>query len=342
MDTVPAKLPGSLKRRKPVTTRQIAERAGVSRATVSYVINGDASRHVAEATRERVLAAARELGHLPNGPARALRGHQQPSVLILASSFSQGHVMGAYLDAMSRGLTRHGLVTMTTRMARGAGAAEQILSLWDHVSPEVLVVIGGLLPESVRERIQRSHVRLVDEGDAPNHLLVGRMQATHLASLGITEMVYAGPLERDLREYSERSWNGVQEGCEQNGLRAPAKFLVGFDESSLDLVIDECLGRPSWPGLCTHNDDVALRVIARMRMRGLEPGRDIAIIGADDIPAAALELSTVAFKWPQLAAELVADVVQDVGRSPGSHTSKKPEDYWELVERSSTERVASL
>jgi DNA-binding LacI/PurR family transcriptional regulator len=338
VDPILAEPEGTPGRRKPVTTWQIAARAGVSRATVSYVINGDTTRHVSDATRQRVLAAAQDLGHLSNGPARALRGRQGPSVLIIASSFSQGYVMGAYLDALSCGLAQHGLVAMSTRMARGAGAADQILSLWDHVSPEVVVVVGGPLPGSVRERILRSYVRLVDEGDVANHLVSGRLQVDHLASLGVTELVYAGPRDEELREYSDRSWHGVRDGCQERSLPGPREFLVGFDTASLDTVIDACLKTPTWPGLCAHNDDVALRIIARMRMRGLEPGHDIAIIGADDIPAAALELSTIGFGWPQLAADLVEDVVRHIGGDPGPAAAKNPADYWQLIERSSTQR----
>ena len=58
--------------RKPRIT-DVAERAGVSTATVSYVLNDVAGARVAAATRERVRAAAGEVGYRPNTLARALR-----------------------------------------------------------------------------------------------------------------------------------------------------------------------------------------------------------------------------------------------------------------------------
>ena len=53
------------------TARDVARLAGTSTAVVSYVFN-DGPRPVAAATRERVLAAAAELGYLPNALARSL------------------------------------------------------------------------------------------------------------------------------------------------------------------------------------------------------------------------------------------------------------------------------
>ena len=56
-----------------VTSTEVAERAGVSRATVSYVVNGLSQIKVAPETRERVLAAAAELGYSQCGRSDATR-----------------------------------------------------------------------------------------------------------------------------------------------------------------------------------------------------------------------------------------------------------------------------
>src|SRR5207245_8627942 len=56
--------------RRMATIRQVAEKAGVSVATVSYVLND--VRKVRPETKQRVLSAARELGYYPNAAARSL------------------------------------------------------------------------------------------------------------------------------------------------------------------------------------------------------------------------------------------------------------------------------
>ena len=55
-----------------VTARDVAKRAGVSQATVSYVMSG--SRPISEATKKRVRKAMDELGYVPNINARSLAG----------------------------------------------------------------------------------------------------------------------------------------------------------------------------------------------------------------------------------------------------------------------------
>ena len=56
-----------------VTGQDVAERAGVSRATVSYVLNDAPGQPISAETRARVLAAAADLGYTPHAAARQLR-----------------------------------------------------------------------------------------------------------------------------------------------------------------------------------------------------------------------------------------------------------------------------
>jgi DNA-binding LacI/PurR family transcriptional regulator len=63
-----------MKQPRRATSSDVAARAGVSRTTVSFVLNDRANTGIAEETRERVLRAAKELGYHAHGPARALAG----------------------------------------------------------------------------------------------------------------------------------------------------------------------------------------------------------------------------------------------------------------------------
>src|SRR5438309_10329783 len=75
---------------KSVTLRDVAERVNVSPFTVSVVLNGSKSNtRVSEATRTRIVDAAREMGYQPNVLARALR---QRSTNILGLYFGYGHL----------------------------------------------------------------------------------------------------------------------------------------------------------------------------------------------------------------------------------------------------------
>ena len=72
-----------LRPRRP-TGADVARRAGLSRATVSYVLNDTPHQAIPEPTRQRVLAAAAELGYTPSAAGRALRsGHSEVVLLLL-------------------------------------------------------------------------------------------------------------------------------------------------------------------------------------------------------------------------------------------------------------------
>lgn len=91
---------------KRVTGRDVARAAGVTTATVSNVLNG--KRNVGEATRERVLAAVRELGYLPDQNARSLRQRSGHAIgVVVGKSLSNSRygrtVEGMLQEASERG-----------------------------------------------------------------------------------------------------------------------------------------------------------------------------------------------------------------------------------------------
>src|SRR5260370_37802408 len=67
--------------RRKLTSVDVARASGVSRATVSYVLNNDRRRNIPLETRERVLKAAQKLGYRPSAPARALRAGKSRLIL---------------------------------------------------------------------------------------------------------------------------------------------------------------------------------------------------------------------------------------------------------------------
>lgn len=71
---------------KPATIRQVAERAGTSIATVSYVLNGK-DRYMRDELRKAVVDAAHELGYVGNAAARALKGMQRGLIAVLVPQF---------------------------------------------------------------------------------------------------------------------------------------------------------------------------------------------------------------------------------------------------------------
>ena len=65
---------------KRTTLKDVAREAGVTPATVSYVINNTPGQSIRPETRKRVLEAARKLKYAPNAHARTLRNHHSPCI----------------------------------------------------------------------------------------------------------------------------------------------------------------------------------------------------------------------------------------------------------------------
>ena len=76
-----------------ITSTEVARHCGLSRATVSYVLNGTPNQSIPEATRRRVLDAAEQLGYTPYAPARALRSGRSDVVLFLMPEWPIGPVL---------------------------------------------------------------------------------------------------------------------------------------------------------------------------------------------------------------------------------------------------------
>ena len=69
--------------RTSYTSVDVARRAGVSRTTVSYVLNGNWDGHVSDETRKKVLQAVEELGYSTHSSARALRKGQSDEICLI-------------------------------------------------------------------------------------------------------------------------------------------------------------------------------------------------------------------------------------------------------------------
>ncbi|MFF5438681.1 LacI family DNA-binding transcriptional regulator [Streptomyces achromogenes] len=93
---------------KRPTARDVAERAGVSRAAVSFVFSGRAEGNLSPRTQQRIKEAADELGYRPDEVARSLRGRRTGVIGMLSDSiatspFAGRMVLGAMEAARARG-----------------------------------------------------------------------------------------------------------------------------------------------------------------------------------------------------------------------------------------------
>jgi DNA-binding LacI/PurR family transcriptional regulator len=329
-DLTPGTSPGRRQRR--VTAADVAARAGVSRATVSYVLNDTPHQVIPETTRERVRAAAAELGYTPSVAARALMTGRSDIVLLLLPDWPIGTSVGQLLESLSDVLGRHGL----TFLAHPAAGGRPRGDVWKTITPAAVITFEEL-DAAETDRLRAAGIELAvalfDVGrrsaramDIPEQR-AGRLQAEHLAASGHRALGYAWPDDPRVVAFAQARLEGVRQACAELGLAEPHVVPVPLTPDGVTRALEEwTTAGPAVTGICAYNDDIALALLAGARGRGLDVPDELAIIGVDDIPAAAVSLP--ALTTIRLDSEVIAGFIADsivrqlagrpVGRHPGS------------------------
>src|SRR3954452_8536861 len=138
-------------RRPKVTSADVAAAAGVSRATVSYVLNGVPAR-VSEPTRARVLRVAQELGYTPHAVASALRAGRTSVVVLALPAWPIGPPIAEAVSACVGELERLGYTPLVH--FRHAAGADGFTRACDRVRPVGLIAPGVDVPAARVEALK--------------------------------------------------------------------------------------------------------------------------------------------------------------------------------------------
>lgn len=278
------------------TIRTVARRAGVSIATVSYVING--SRACGEDVRERVLRAIREVGYRPNSHARALRRRESRSLGLIvpdnANPFFAEIAHGIEAECRRRGYT----LLLGNSDGDPAREAEHVEALVSHRVDGLILISSTSHPAYLEALIQTGPpLVIVDralDGLAVDTVVVdnraaGRAAVEHLISLGHRRIVcVSGPA--GLRPSAERV-AGYREALAAAGLAAAPVEVIETDftfEGGRQTFarLAALVPRPTAVFAC--NDLIALGILNAALAAGWSVPGDLSIVGFDDILPAAL------------------------------------------------------
>lgn len=297
-----------LAQKKRVTSYDVAAAAGVSRTTVSFVLNDTPNQSIPAATRTAVLHAAQTLGYAPSAAARMLRAGSSRLVLCLAPDWEPSALMDDGLARLTGNLRRVGYATVVAKSAEEEGSLDV---LWQTISPAAVVAMFDL-PADVRERIRALRVPLIEaffhsfgshRDEDELQVTTGRLQGSYVLDRGADRIVYvAQPPVRDAEIHSDRL-RGVTAATAARGAATPELIELSTSHSITDDEIRLIAAghRDRHTAVCCYNDLVALQVIQAAHRIGLETPRDLAVIGVDDEPFSALvspSITTVRFDIP--------------------------------------------
>jgi DNA-binding LacI/PurR family transcriptional regulator len=321
------------RRGRRATSADVAREAGVSRATVSYVLNDTPHQTIPEPTRQRVLRAAARLGYTPSAAARVLSSGRSDIVLLLMPDWPIGPGVGRFIEQLSARLTEAGFTMVAHPRAQ---TPRPVSELWKAITPAAVVCWEELDDGEVEAMTSAGiDVTVVLLGRTRRHSFelevsqqhVGRLQVEHLAAAGHRRLGYAWPDDERVLSFARPRLDGVRQGCADLGLVDPVLQTVPLEpRSAAEAVARWRDADEPVTAVCAYNDEIALAVLAGMRLLGLAAPDDIAVVGVDDIPAAALAvppLSTVKVADEALARYVADRLVHSLtGRpeppSPGS------------------------
>jgi LacI family transcriptional regulator len=307
------------------TIKDVAERAGVSIATVSRALNDKSD--VSGSTRERVREVAREVGYSPDPAARSLAGQKTRLVGIIVGD-NAGHrdlsliFFGRVLTAISRRLSESGydpLLLPPDDIGFDHGFDAAILIGIDADDRLVRELEGRGVPlvgVDVRCAGRSAYV-------GSNHADGVRLALGHLHALGHRRIAHlAGATNTSAG--AERL-DAFRHEADALGLEIPEELIrradfssaSGYRETCALLALDE---RPT--AIVAASDLMALAALQAIRDGGLQPREDIAVVGFDDLEAAALAhppLTTIRQDRRELgtlAATRAIELIEDPDAAP--------------------------
>ncbi len=325
-----------------VTSADVARESGVSRTTVSYVLNDKTGVAITEATRRRVQDTAARLGYLPSAAARTLRSGRSDLVLCVLPDWPVGPVIDTLIDHLGTELADRGL----SLLVHNARSARPLAELWRAVTPRAVLGLEPFADDEVHA-MRRAGIQVVgsalDEDPHPEIFSVpqdgiGRVQVDHLVERGHRVIGYAAPDDERLAAFADRRLAGVAQACERLGLPAPVAETVALDPASAAAAVGRWRSAAEpVTAVAAYNDEVALAVLAGVRAAGLRVPDDVAVIGVDDVPAARLVDPALSTVWQAIDAQaeyLAAAVLAALDGS--AEPPARPDDVFHVVARDST------
>ncbi|MER6315853.1 LacI family DNA-binding transcriptional regulator [Streptomyces sp. NPDC001581] len=353
----PTAASGSSTPRPPVpTSADVARLAGVSRATVSYVLNNAEAVRISEPTRRKVREAAEELGYVPHAAARSLRAGHTRIVLLPTPNVPIGPLYSAFLNELQWALRR---LDYTVVQYGSLGlSGDEAVRAWAELRPVAVISLGEITLSAhnvatLKRAGARAVITMGPVGVPGAHALVmdqqevGARAAAHLVERGRRRIGVVVPEEEGLELFSAPRLAGARsvastadaagaagaEGAE--GVRVEPVPMAYSEESAAALAA-------RWRGLgldavFAYNDEYAMLLMRAFQDEGLRIPEDVAVIGADDLLIGRLlrpRLSTVRLEMP--TGDHLASLVDQAVREPTEVTERHDLMAAEAVHREST------
>jgi DNA-binding LacI/PurR family transcriptional regulator len=319
----------------------VADLAGVSHQTVSRVLHD--SPHVRGETRERVLAAIRQLDYRPNIMARALVTGRSKRLGVISFDTTQYGPASTLLGIEHAAHDAGYAVSVSSLRSLNRGTVLAAIEQFRDQGVDGVAVIAPLRAGVDALRHVRSDFAVVAVEAGPDasipvasvDQLAGAAAATkHLLNLGHKTVWHlAGPPDWNDAEERIEGWRSALEAA---GAPIPALLRGDWTPRAGYELGRTLLQIPELTAVFVGNDQMALGLLRRLHEAGKDVPRDLSIVGFDDIPEAAYftpPLTTVRQDFGELGRRCLHLLLARIeGEAPSAQVAVAPE----LVVRSSS------
>lgn len=330
------------------TSRDVARVAGVSRTTVSYVLNGNIDSISAE-TQARVWEAVRQIGYVPNLSAQSLRRGESDEVCLILSWPSNWLFNYDFLFSIEQIVHQHGY-HLTIYTSGSADPAAQAETLNRVLARRPLAVLGSALeitPERYRQALSLGvkaclAISFYPSDGVPTLILpvrqVGERIGEHLRSLGHRAIGMVIPEDPFQRLAVEERLVGLRAAFTGLDWRLQEISLDGRLESARAAVA-RWRGDPQRPSaIYGFNDEYSIQLLKALVEQGVRVPEEITLVGTDNLSICELvhpALTSVKFdlqSWVERGLQALLDQIE-------ARTLPNLEPIWmhpELVVRSTS------
>lgn len=322
------------------TLKQVAERAGVSTATVSKVLSN--TPYFTDETRQKVMLAVNELGYVPNLAARALSSGGSKIIAIVFPYVFDAVFTDPFVQAVLEGVERvcsqngYHLLLSTPRLS-DLGPDDNYIQLIRSGYVEGIIALDNVPMASVIEPAQKFNIPAVSLGYDQHETFIrnddrmgGKLLANHLLTLGHRKIGLISTPEQLNNPVRERLM-GIQDACSILDIDfetfpiAIGQFSVESGaQAAQDLLADD----PDLTAIIALNDRMAMGAMGYISNSGRRIPADFSVVGYDNIPLSAYAtppLTTIDQHAPKLGEQAAQMLFQMLNKENPHSVILSPE-----------------
>jgi DNA-binding LacI/PurR family transcriptional regulator len=309
-----------------VTLKTIADYLNLTPGTVSAALNNSsAAKSIPEHTKQRILAAARELNYRPNFFARSLRLQRTYTIGVIAEEIGDAYG-STIISGIEKHLRQHNFFFLTVIHRHDKKLLQTYSQMLQARGVEGFITVDT----SISEKPALPTVAVAGHEKVPevtnivlDHKRAARLALEHLQGLGHEEIAFVRG--QVFSSDSEVRWQAIRQVAEELRIRIRPELTVQIEGTDSTPMIGYPVGkqllsrRRPFTAVFAYNDISAIGAIWAFREAGLRVPQDISVVGFDDIPGAAYAnpaLTTVRqplLRMGEIAAQTLIDRIEGRG-----------------------------